>query len=241
MNIERYGKGPKTLFIHGAGGSTLTWFFQRTGLKEAGEIILVDLPGHGTSPEEGLDSIETFGQAIFGAIGEDGDGYVVVGHSMGGAIAMTMALQSPRSVRGLVLIGTGARLRVFPHILTGIQKDMGSTVKNIIDYAFSPKSPDWIREMGLNAYMKNNPSVVFKDFLACDRFDITGRLRELTMPILIICGTDDRLTPPKYSEFLHREMPSSELCFVEDGGHMVMIEKPDIVNGHLRNFLERLP
>ena len=62
-------------------------------------------------------------------------------------------------------------------------------------------------------------------------------LRSIKVPTLILCGTDDGLTPPKYSEYLHSQLQGSRLLLVEDAGHMVMWEKPEQVNEAIEKFV----
>jgi pimeloyl-ACP methyl ester carboxylesterase len=164
---------------------------------------------------------------------------VVAGHSMGGAIALTMALQYPRRVAGLVLVGTGARLRVLPTILDGTLSDFDNTVALICEYAYSPHTPRQLVREGQRQMLQVAPQTIHDDFLACDAFDVMDRLGEIRCPTLVICGTEDRLTPPKYSEYLVDRIADSELDLIPGAGHMVMIEKPDLVADAIRAALTR--
>ena len=147
--LERYGRGEKVLFLHGAGGSTASWYFQK-GLQTVCEVVLVDLPGHGKSGGEGLRTIEGYVESVRAVITENGlEGCYLVGHSMGGAIAISLALAAPELLAGLVLVGTGARLKVFPKILEGILNDKEATVRAITGFAFSRKASPALIESGL--------------------------------------------------------------------------------------------
>jgi pimeloyl-ACP methyl ester carboxylesterase len=84
--------------------------------------------------------------------------------------------------------------------------------------------------------MKCDAEVIYNDFYACDHFDLMGSIERLEVPTLILCGRDDRLTPPAYSEYLHRRIRGSSFVLVEDAGHMVMLEKPHAVNRALEDF-----
>lgn len=241
MYVERHGGGEPIIFLHGAGGSSQYWYYQREYLRRFMEVLTFDLPGHGQSPGEGYTTIEEGRDGVYEEIRRlNIERCYLVGHSMGGAIAISFALAYPHLLKGIVLICTGARLKVLPAILEGIKKDKESTVRMIMmDYAFSKEASETIKERGFTEMMKSTAEVIHRDFSACDRFNVLGSLTAITVPTLIICGRDDVLTPPAYSEYIHREIPGSEIAFVEDGGHMVMIEKPEEVNQAIDSFVRR--
>jgi pimeloyl-ACP methyl ester carboxylesterase len=80
------------------------------------------------------------------------------------------------------------------------------------------------------------PGVLRGDFLACDRFDVMGRLGEVRLPTLVICGEEDQLTPPKYSQFLVDHIQGARLVTIPEAGHMVMLEKPQETTDTMAGF-----
>jgi pimeloyl-ACP methyl ester carboxylesterase len=237
MHIERYGKGDPCVFIHGAGGSVLSWYFQRT-LFESMEVVLLDLPGHGQSPGPAPDTVEGFRDAVYEALKSAHiDKCYIVGHSMGGAIAMSLALSRPEIINGLVLVGTGAKLRVMPEILQGILKDKEQTLRMIIETAFGTEASAFMKENGLKEMMKCSAPSIYNDYVACDRFDAMTTVQNITAPTLMLCGRSDLLTPPRYSEYLYRQIKGSDIGFVDGAGHMIMLEKPKEFNTAVANFV----
>jgi pimeloyl-ACP methyl ester carboxylesterase len=237
--LERYGRGEKVLFLHGAGGSVSSWHFQK-GLQTVCEVVLVDLPGHGKSGGEGSRNIGGYVESVRAAITENGlEGCYVAGHSMGGAIGISLALASPELLAGLVLVGTGARLKVFPKILEGILKDKETTVRTIAGFAFSRKASPSLIEAGIAEMMASPKEVIHGDFSACDLVDLMEGVKSIDLPTLIIAGADDALTPVKYSEYLNREIRGSRLAVIPDAGHMVMLEKPEETNRVIEAFVAR--
>ena len=87
--------------------------------------------------------------------------------------------------------------------------------------------------------MKVPAETIFGDFIACDQADITEEVKGIEMPTLIICGMDDRLTPPEYSVYLNRAIRGSKVVSVPDAGHMVTLEKPEEVNRAIEAFVAR--
>lgn len=238
MHIERFGSGRPIIFIHGAGGSGVLWYLQKEYLKDFAQAVLVDLPGHGGSHGKGYASIEDYRDICYETMRNARlERCFVAGHSMGGAIAMSLALAYPDMTAGLILVGTGARLRVVPDILDGIRRDKEKTVELIVENAFSEKASPEMKEGGVLEMMKCDAEVTYNDFCACDRFNVLGLLDRIKTPSLILCGTDDRLTPPAYSKYLHEHITDSSLVLVQDAGHMVMVEKPQEVNKAIESFV----
>ena len=237
--LERYGKGEKVLFIHGAGGSTKAWSYQMEYLKTYVEVILIDLPGHGTAADsDGCSAIDDYRDSVYRALKSSGiDKCYMAGHSMGGAIAMSCAVSFPDIVKGAVLVGTGAKLRVFPEILEGIMKDKEKMLRSIVEFAISKNASDLLRTGCFDEMMKCRAETIYRDFYACDHFNVVNTLNTINTTALIVCGTDDALTPPKYSRYLHENIRGSELVLIKDAGHMVMLEKPEEVNKAILKFV----
>jgi pimeloyl-ACP methyl ester carboxylesterase len=228
---------PVVVFIHGAGGSHQHWLYQVRDLLSA-STTAVDLPGHGRSEGAGRDSIESYGDWIVAFLDESRvERAVLVGHSMGGAIALDVALRYPFCVAGLGLVASGARLRVAPAILEVIRTEPEAAVALIGDWAYGPKaSPDLVR-LGRRQMSATPPEVLYGDFLACDGFNVIGRLGEIEVPAHVMCGTQDRLTPPKYATYLRDHISGATLSMIDGAGHMVMIEDPVAVVKALASLL----
>jgi pimeloyl-ACP methyl ester carboxylesterase len=238
MHIEKSGQGEKVLFIHGSGWNTHMWYSQRDYLQSSMEVLLVDLSGHGGSPGDGCDTVEEYSDAVYEVIGELNIGRCyIAGHSLGGAIALSLSLAYPDILKGIILIGTGARLRVLPQILEGMIKDKETTLKNVGGLAFSKKTSSVLKDQALREMMKCEGKVIHKDFSACNRFDSMDTVNSIRVPALIICGNEDALTLPKYSSYLHEAVHRSQLALIDDAGHMVMMEKPMEVNKAIEGFV----
>lgn len=238
------GSGPCCVLVHGALGSSLSWIYQ---LREAGRLglraLALDLPGHGDSQDvpSGEVRIEDYATIVGDFIRSLGlERPVVVGHSMGGAIALHLALAEPALVGGLVLAHTGARLRVAREIMEGLERDYEEAVSKVIaPLAFSPSTPKWLVEASIREMLKVPQRVALRNFRACDQFDLRGRLGEIAAPTLIVAGGDDRLTPVKWAAYLHENIRGSELRVIEGAGHASMLERPREFNEALQGFINR--
>jgi pimeloyl-ACP methyl ester carboxylesterase len=162
----------------------------------------------------------------------------LAGHSFGAAIALRWALRYPDEVLSLVLIGAGARTRVNPAWLEGLAKGDPATVEEFGSWWFAPGAGARLREKSLVLLRTVPPEVLLADLRAADSFDVMSELSRLRLPVLIICGAEDRLTPVKYSRYLHDHIAGSKLEIIEHAGHMVMLEQPRATNAAIRVFLE---
>ncbi len=234
--------GPAVVLVHGAGGSHVHWPAELRRLPGA-TVYALDLPGHGRSKGKGRDTVAGYAEAVVAfcdALGLTRP--VVIGHSMGGAIGQTLALDFPDRISALVLVATGARLRVTAAILDGIVSNFDETVKLIASYLWSRESAPAVmmERLGVQVLRDTGPIVLRGDFVACDRFDVMSRLGEIAVPTLVIGGTADLLTPAKYAHFLAEHIPDARLRIFPDAGHVVMLEHPVEVAQAVQEFLEEI-
>jgi pimeloyl-ACP methyl ester carboxylesterase len=229
------------LFIHGAGGGQYTWGYQKGFFEKEFNPIIIELPGHGESGGEGEEEIVRYAEQVYAFLRAMGVRKVfLVGHSMGGAIVQTLALTHPEVIKGIVLVGTGVKLKVLPMILNGIRNNFKETIPRIIQYAYSRKAPPELIEGGVNQMLQCRPEVLHGDFSACDRFDVMKEVEKIDLPTLILCGEDDALTPVLYSQFLHSRIKGSKLEVLPNAGHMVMMESPQAFNEKINGFIKEL-
>jgi pimeloyl-ACP methyl ester carboxylesterase len=239
---EGDGETPPVVLIHGAGGTHMHWPAQVRRLPGY-RIYALDLPGHGQSEGRGYQTIEAYCQNIIEWL-ESIDIFraVFVGHSMGGAIALTLALDYPEHVIALGLVGTGARLRVAPLILENAANPttFPVAVNAIIERAFSPDTDPRLIELATQRMQTTRPAVLHGDFVACNAFDEMESVHKIRFPSIVICGQDDQLTPVRYAQFLADQIPNAEIKILPNAGHMVMLEQPDATAEAIANFLGKL-
>jgi pimeloyl-ACP methyl ester carboxylesterase len=227
------------LFLHGAGGGQYTWSYQKGFFEKEFNPIIIELPGHGESEGEGEKEIARYAEQVYAFLQAVGVRRVfLVGHSMGGAIVQTLALTHPEVIKGIVLVGTGAR--VLPMILNEINTNFEETIPKIVQFAYSRKAPSNLIEEGVTQMLRCRPEVLYGDFAACDRFDVMKEVEKIDLPTLIVCGEDDALTPVHYSQFLHGRIKGSKLEVLPNAGHMVMMESPQVFNEKIREFMNEI-
>lgn len=237
------GRRLPVVLIHGAGGSHLHWppdIRRLSGFR----IYSIDLPGHGKSGGYGLQEITSCAEDILKWMGELGlHRAVFIGHSMGGAIALTLAIKHAEHVLGLGLISTGARLRVNQEVLNNSANPQTypAAISFIISKSFSKSADPRMVELAEKRLNETRPSVLHGDFIACNNFDVMECLGRIEVPTLVVCGQDDEMTPVRFSQYLSNSIPNAELHVIPNAGHMVILERPQNVASALKGFLSRIP
>jgi pimeloyl-ACP methyl ester carboxylesterase len=233
---------PSLLFIHGAGGTGEIWEQQVGFFRGKHPLFRLDLPGHGGSDPRGEERIGSYAEWV--RLGLEKlfaqRPFVLVGHSMGGAVVLELALDPPEGLKGIVLVGSGAKLAVTRAIFKMLSENPEAFFESIDQFAFSSAAPKTLRERFIHVTRQCQPSVIFNDFQACDHFDIRNRVSEIKIPTLVLCGEEDQLTPVKYSRYLHENIAASRLVLIPNAGHMVMVEQPDLFNRAITSFLDAL-
>lgn len=228
------------IFIHSSGGSAIYWKAQVQGLSERVNTVAVDLPGHGRSGKNGKNTIEDYTQTVVEFIdAADIPHPIPCGLSVGGAIVQQLLLDFSKQFEAGILIGSGAKLKVLPMIFEAIEKDYHGFVEMLCKLAASEKTAPEVIQPFREDLQKCDPRVAFGDFQACNRFDVVDRLAEISVPVMVISAQDDKLTPPKYADFLESAIPNATRAHILDAGHIAPVEKPREVNQAIIEFLDR--
>jgi pimeloyl-ACP methyl ester carboxylesterase len=235
------GSGPPLVLIHGAGGSAELWRPQLEGLADVARVVAPDLPGHGPHGGRGKPSIAAYAEWLGAFLETLGDlPPVLVGHSMGGAVAQTLALARPAGLAGLILIGTGARLRVLTRIVDLLRQHPREGQSLIQGLSFGAAAPQECVGLVARVLREVAPLVTLGDFLACDRFDVRERLAAIRTPTLVLTGAEDRLTPLGHGRLLAETIPGARFVEIPGAGHFPQLEQPVPVNAAIREFLVEL-
>lgn len=237
------------VFVHGAGDSAAIWDKQIERLGAAHDALALDLPGHGQRLNEAaFYDHEQNGVEVLRQVQQRGFGRpVLIGHSMGGAVVLSAVLSKPAIPRAVVLVASGARLRMPPNLVEAARQkaerappgQVGGSLVPLdvaVSASVSPETRAWLEaRVG-----QSTAQATYADFLANDRFDLLVRLAEVTLPALVLAGEDDQMTPPKFQSFLAERLGNARLTLLPDAGHYVHVEQAPAFNQELEQFLSGL-
>ena len=254
------GVGPRDdglslVLVHGAGGQEQDWpvawrsarnttRFMGLTRKSHGRqldrfpVYAVDLPGHGRSGGNSRDTVDAYADAVAAFLDAmDLRRVLLVGHSMGAAIALSLAVGHHPRLAGIALIGGSSRLVVSDAILEGLQTDFEATIDAIVKYSWHRNTSAFFKQKGRQRMLDAGPAVVYDDFLACSRFNLSDRLAEVTVPALVIASDQDRMVPMDKSRSMAEAMPNGVFVGLENCGHFQHIERTGKVADALLSFL----
>ncbi|MDA0244246.1 MAG: alpha/beta hydrolase [Chloroflexi bacterium] len=229
------------LLVHGAADTHLGWPAELRRLAGV-SVYALDLPGHGRSPLPGCASIVNHAAAVADFVAALGlTRVVIMGHSMGGAIAQQLGSEQPAWLAGLVLVATAAHMPVSEAILSQSLTDVPAMAAFVVKYSWSRDAPDWLTERARAAILALEPQVIHDDFVACNAFaggELVGRI---AVPTLIIGGEKDRMTAVAQSQWLHEHIVGSQLVIFPAASHRLTLEQGGEVAAVVSTFLAGLP
>lgn len=226
--------GPVVLLVHGAGMDRTAWSLQTRWLAHHGcPALAIDLPGHGASPEDELDSIDAYATWLAGLVQALDRPVHIVGHSMGSFIALECAAKT--DVASITLVGTAAAMPVHPALLEAAQANDPLAAQLMAGWGFaaatrtgphpSPGNSMVGANLALVAQTKNG--VLFKDLAACANYsDAAATAAALSLPVTFLLGAADKMTPVRAAQPLIDAITHANVVIVPAVGHMVMIEAP---------------
>ncbi len=213
-------------------------------------IYAVDLPGHGKSEGKSKLSIDEYSNDIIDFLDAmDLKKVCLVGHSMGAAIALNASLSRHWRICSAVAIGGASQMNVNHAILQGLQNTFEVTVDSIVRYSWHKKTgavadsermAAYFREKAKQRMLDAGSKTVHGDFLACSNFDLSERLEEIAVPVLVIASDGDRMVPLNVSQEMAEKLPNAEFVSLENCGHFQHIEQTAKVAGKIVTFLFKL-
>jgi pimeloyl-ACP methyl ester carboxylesterase len=241
---------PAIVFLHGAGMDHTVWQLPARSFAWHGHSVLApDLPGHGRSDGPPLGSVAamaTWAANLLDAAGVRNA--ALVGHSMGGAIALEAAGAMGERITRVALLGTAAAIPVHRDLLAAAREQPDTAYRMMTAWAFgarakmggNPAPGLWMTGSAMALFARNAEGVLFADLDACNAWK-TGAdaARKLACPALVLLGSQDIMTPARNGRELAGMIASGRTVTIPDCGHMMMAEAPDAVLDALIGFFSQ--
>jgi pimeloyl-ACP methyl ester carboxylesterase len=237
------GLKPPLVLIHSAGGDHLSWPAELRRLPGF-RVITPDLPGHGKTTGPGRQSVQDYARDIVEFINVVGlSRAVFVGHAMGGAISLALALDYPDRVAGIGLISSGPTLPIPSSVIENAANlsTLPLAIRNLLEMSLGSQTPDTLKGIVFKRFAETRQTLLLDDLLACNKFNVADRLNAIRAPVLVVCGTEDKLTPLRFSQLLSSKIPGAALQTMEGAGHMLVVEQPGRLAKLISVFLATIP
>jgi pimeloyl-ACP methyl ester carboxylesterase len=246
---------PDILLLHPLFVDSAFWRGQLEPLARLGRVVALDMPGHGRSDVPPPFDLNQQAEALVGAFpAMEVERAICVGASWGGALALHLALNHPACVAALALLGSSAerqtpfRRAKYRLLVAAVRRfGLGRWLarRQIAPLMFSAQArreqPALVEEFVRSATAVPREALVRAALaVAVEAPDVLGRLGEVAVPTLVLCGREDRGYPPALSEHLAAAVPGARLAWIEGAGHLAPLERPDEVARLLVPFVARL-
>ena len=236
--------------IHGAGMSGVVWMDLLRQIAPARRIIALDLPGHGQSDPWHDSSTDLYRDAVGTMCAHlKVPRVVVIGHSLGGAVALRCAVSWPARIAAVILVASAARLDVPEELMRALAQELPKGDESMVetmpaslaDLAFSPATHRDVRARWKAVLMQATRKVVLEDFALCRGLNLLPQLDQLRIPALLIGGADDLLVSTDQLAETQRAILGAEQAIIPDAGHFPMLEQPAAFVATLKQFLTTIP
>lgn len=263
LDVLSLGRGRRELiFLHGFGASRFTWRSWRDQLGDDYRLHLLDLKGFGTAarPRDAAYSPTDLAREVVTFLTSSGVGeYALVGHSMGGGIALSVTVEMARLQQpppgALILVGAAAYPQTIPRLINLARLPLAGAAMSVVPArtlarmglraAYHPDHTpgaevvegyaDGLRGLRARWAMRQVAARIVPEDLA----DLTSRYPTIGCPTLLLWGNEDRVIPRWVGDRLHRELPDSELVVLDQCGHVPPEERPEASLGIVSDFLAR--
>jgi len=247
---EAVDRQPVVVFIHGAQQDHSCWVLQSRWFAHHGFSVLApDLPGHGQSAGEPLASVEAIADWVAALLEVLGVAQAsLIGHSMGSLVTLEFAVRQSARLKQAVLIGTSLPMPVAPVLLDAARDNEPKAAAMINDWSYSSSGQIggnavpglWLLGVNQRLMARQKPGVFHVDLAACNAYTRTlDSLSAITAPVLVIAGSQDKMTSPKLARAVQAAIPGARLASIEGSGHALMAERPDAVLDALIAFLAK--
>jgi pimeloyl-[acyl-carrier protein] methyl ester esterase len=252
LYYEQAGQGPDLVMLHGWGlhGGVFRQLMDQ--LSDSFRITAIDLPGHGRSPWQDQDmALDHLADSTAQLVPKPA---IWLGWSLGGLVAMKLAVKHPELVKGLVLVAAtpkfvqgqdwkaGMETNTYAAFSQGLADDYRATLSRFLSLqtGSGSASRELIRQLKELLFVHGDPDTeaLAAGLSLLRDTDLRPELKQITAPTLLIHGGQDRLTPVAASEYLQQSLDHAALTVIEDAGHAPFMSHTDMVETTIRDFAD---
>jgi len=236
--ILRPGASHRLVLVHGAGGSRNHFTDVMTALPSWIEPVALDLPGHGDSPGYAPATLNEAADIAVEAIHDlaIATPYALVGHSLGGGVALTMALRHPGRISHLALIATAPGLNLHPRLFAMLS---GTNDVEFIKAGFPSDVDETLIDTIVRDLHRTRPKP-HSGYLASGQPDLAALLPEVLVPALVIIADRDAVVSPRKSRAMAAALPHSRITTLT-GNHYLPLDRPGEIASEISEFLNVAP
>ena len=249
LHIETFGQGPDLVLLHGWAMHSGIWGSVRDLLAQQFHVHLVDLPGHGLSPASEPGTLDHLVEIVAEILPER---CMLGGWSLGGQVAMELALREPQRVEKLALIATtpcfskrgdwesGMEHKLLQLFLENLKLNYASTINRFLTLQMSGDrdASKILLQLRKNFFLRGepDPDTLEKGLRILQHSDLRERIVTIKQPVLIVHGENDVITHPAAADWMHRQLPQSQQVMFAHCGHAPFLSYPEQFVAHLNAF-----
>lgn len=251
VHYEAYGRGRPVILLHCWMGSWNYWLSSMEALSDKYKTYALDFWGFGDSAKKsGQYNVPDYVEMVAQFMERLGlQRAPVMGHSMGGTVSLSLALQYPERVQKVAVVGspiTGDGLALL--LKLAAKRPLAAMVYNlpgVLPVGIRLISPFWARDwktwyaMFEQDLSRTTMESFHYSIASLRKTDLRTRLKEIRVPAIGIYGRNDRIVNPDQGEMLIKGIPLSQVAYFEQSGHFPMLDEPERFHDTLRDFLDR--
>jgi pimeloyl-ACP methyl ester carboxylesterase len=235
------GDGATTLImLHGLAGDSRLFHNQIKYFSQIFRVIAPDLPGHGSSVNCPISSMNDYVDAVDAIIRRENiRDPIILGHSMGGAVAMNYYFKNRNRVKALMLVSTSARFKVKPENIKDAETNFESFYESLVKGTFAIK-PDVFLAAAKNGIHPAQKDGILRGLKICSAINFTEKLKEITVPVLLLGNRYDPVLPIELTVETGERIKGSKTVIFDMKGHVPFFEESHNFNREIESFINSL-
>lgn len=254
--FQTYGQGQPLVMLRGLGRNMRHWLGFDKRLSDRYQVVLVDARGLGKTQKKmtlgtSIWDLAADVKEVLNCIGIEKSH--ILGVSLGGMVALAFGIKYPERCSSIVVLNTSIggirKLRIYPRVLgalglKGLRRDSNielDLIHFLVGGEVNSERKLELARIHQRIYETESPvtQVVLKQLLAAARFTPKNELKNLKPKVLIVYGSDDRFVPHQNSKAISEIIPNCRILCIKGAGHEISVDKADVLEGHLREWINQ--